>query len=101
MLEVFVVSSSDMSMSSTSLLSFSSLVRWLRPNPWKGDSEPEGEGASSEGEGTGDSTSGSVAFKASSLRFRLDTRFANVLYAWAKSERHVQQWGSVLKFAIR
>jgi len=86
-------STSESSMSSTSRLSVTgSGVIALRlpttgdrelsssPIPWKGDSEPVGDGASMLGEGTGDSSgSGSVAFNWSNFFFRLLTRLANVL----------------------
>lgn len=69
-------STSDSSMSSTSRLSVTgsgdAVLRFptagerelsSSPIPWKGDSEPVGDGASMLGEGTGDSSgSGSVAF---------------------------------------
>lgn len=86
-------STSESSMSSTSRLSVTGSgepVLRLPPTgdrelssspiPWKGDSEPVGDGASMLGEGTGDSSgSGSVAFNWSSFFFRLLTRLANVL----------------------
>lgn len=90
-----VSSSSDMSMSSMSLLSFccsKPLPPFPSPLPepilelraWKGDSEPVGDGASSEGEGMGESSRlGNVVFRASNLRFRLLTRLAKALYALA------------------
>lgn len=86
-------STSESSMSSTSRLSVTgsgdTVLRLpttgdrelsSSPIPWKGDSEPVGDGASILGEGTGDSSgSGSVAFNWSSFFFRLLTRLANVL----------------------
>lgn len=86
-------STSESSMSSTSRLSVAGSgetilrppaagdrVLFSSPMPWKGDSEPVGDGASMLGEGTGDSSgSGRVAFSWSSFFFRLLTRLANVL----------------------
>lgn len=86
-------SSSDISMSSMSLLSLgispssmalpsSSGSTWalLPPIPRKGESEPVGEGASSEGDGIGESSGpGRVDLRESSFLLRLATRLAKAL----------------------
>lgn len=57
-----------------------SRLGWPSSMPWNGDSEPVGDGASADGEGMGESSrSGKEALRASSLRFRWDTRLAK---AW-------------------
>ena len=54
----------------------------LATKPMKGESEPDGDGASSEGEGIGESSGpGRDDLRASSFLFRLATRLAKALYA--------------------
>lgn len=66
--------------SASSSMAETSRPGWPSSIPWNGDSEPVGEGASADGEGMGESSrSGKVDFRASSLRFRWDTRLAK---AW-------------------
>lgn len=66
--------------SASSSIADASRSGWPRSMSWNGDSEPVGDGASADGEGMGESSrSGSVDFRASSFRFRWDTRLAK---AW-------------------